>query len=148
LLRGGQSGALRSSCQKRYEAVRTHMITILISFQWMAAETKAHGITVSEAEVEREFERFRSEVYGTPAQFERYLKYTGETRADVLLISRINLVSTKLRNKLIKTEGIPGASKFYHELPIRWAAKTSCQSGFIVPDCKQYKGSRAPEVAI
>jgi hypothetical protein len=120
----------------------------LISFLWMTAETRAHGVTATQGEVEREFERFRSEVYGTPAEFERYLKYTGETRADVLLISRINLLSTKLRNKLIKTEGIPGASRFYRELPVRWAAKTSCAGGYIVPDCKQYKGPRAPEVAI
>jgi hypothetical protein len=59
-----------------------------------------------------------------------------------------NPLAKKLEYKIIGQIGIPRASKFYHEFPKRWAAQTNCSPEYIIPECKQYKGTQEPEAAI
>ena len=139
---------LKSQCQQHYEAVRRHMLEILISYAWTSAEATAQGITVSDHEVEQKFTQFKHEQYPTEAIFQKFLKYTGENLSDELLLVRFDMLSNRLEQKIIHQGGIAGATEFYREFPKRWAAKTSCNPGYVVPDCKQYKGSLPPEAQI
>ena len=139
---------LKRLCRERYESVRTHMLTILISFTWLNAESAAQDIKLSDDEVQKRFARFEHEEFGSDAAFRRYQKYTGANLADELLLTRMDLLSSKLEEKIISTKGTPGARTYYHDFPHRWAAKTSCSPGYIIPDCKQYKGPRPPSVSI
>lgn len=139
---------LTGRCRQRYKDVRQHMLQILITYQWLIAESKALGIRVSEREVKHQFARFKNEEFGSEAVFEKFLRYTGESLGDELLIGRMDILSTKLRQKILTTRGIAGGSTFLHEFAKKWAAKTSCRRGYIVPDCKQYHGRLAPEATI
>jgi hypothetical protein len=139
---------LKRQCRERYESVRTHMLTILISFTWLNAEAAAQGINVSDSEVRKQFAQFEREEFGSDAAFRRYEKYTGERLQDELLVTKMDLISSKLEEKIISTKGVAGARAYYHDFPHRWAAKTSCSPGYVVSDCKQYKGSEAPHVSI
>ena len=137
--------ALLRQCRTRYEGVREHMLQILITFAWVIAETKALNLHVSDHEAAKEFARYKKEVFKTEKAFRNYLRYTGETLADELLISKMDLLSTKLQSKIVAERGINGARRYYADFPKRWAAKTSCKPGFVVPQCRQYKGTTEPE---
>jgi foldase protein PrsA len=143
------SGArLKNQCQKHFEAVRRHMIQILISYAWTSAEAASWGIKVSDAEVERKFAQFKHEQYPTEAIFQSFLKYTGENLSDELLLERFDILAGRLERKVIQRGGVAGATRFYREFPKIWAAKTNCSPGYVVPNCKQYKGPLSPEAQI
>jgi foldase protein PrsA len=137
---------LKGECQKRYEAVRQRVIEILITYAWLSAEAAGQGITVSDSEVAQRFAAAKRERYPTEATFQRFLKYSGETLSDELFLQRFGLLVSKLDQKLI-SKGIPSATQFTRAFPRRWAAKTNCSPEYIVPDCRQYKGSLPPTAA-
>jgi hypothetical protein len=142
------SSGLQHRCRKRYEGVRRHMLTILITYAWLEAEAAVQGISVSEGEIRQQFKRYAKEIWPTEAAFHAYLKYTKQTLADEFLVSKMDLLSTKLQAKVIHGMGIKGATRFYHEFPRRWAARTSCSPGNVIPVCKQYRGPEPPEAAV
>jgi hypothetical protein len=134
--------ALKKQCERRYKTVRENIITILITDLWLRGEAAAHGITVSESEARRELEHNKPLSFPNEAAFRDYLKWTGLTMADEMLLYEKNLLSLKVLRKVIQR---PGLSKdqqkqAYVGFITRWVSKTSCQPGYIVPDCKQYKG--------
>jgi foldase protein PrsA len=131
---------LKSECRQRYEDIRRHTIEFLITNVWLNAEAAAQGVRASDNEVAERFAGFKREHYPTEAAFQRFLKNTGQTISDDLLLERFGLLSTKLDQKLIRERGIAGATRFTRDFPKRWAAITNCTAGYVVPDCKQYKG--------
>jgi foldase protein PrsA len=140
--------ALKQQCRSRYDGVRRHMLAILVTFAWLKAETDALGLHVSEPEAAKEFTRYRKEVFKTDAAFRSYLTYTGETLADELLISKMDLLSTKLDKKIVDDRGLNGARRYFRDFSKRWAAKTDCEPGYVIPNCKQYKGASPPEAVL
>jgi hypothetical protein len=124
------------------------MLVILITAAWLSNEAKAQHVTVTNREVEQAFALNKREEYGNEATYQKFLKYTGETPADGLLIVRSNLIVEKLRAKRKATLGQAGAQRATHEFPGHWAAQTSCAAGYIISDCKQYSGPEAPQVDI
>lgn len=139
---------LKSQCRQRYEAVRRHMLNILITYAWVNAEATVRGIKVSDSEVEQRFARFKPGQFASEAVFQRFLKYTGESLADELLLERFDLLSSKLQQKIVLEHDAAGVAKFYQEFPRRWASKTDCSPGYIVSNCRQYKGPLPPEAQI
>lgn len=139
---------LKAQCRERYKAVREHMLQILISFQWLEAEAATMGVEVSNDEVQQAWDRFKAEALGGDPGLKKYLKYTGATLQDELLVVKMDQLSLKLQKKVIAERGISGARKYYEAFPRRWAAKTSCSKGYVIPECKQYKGPKPPEPSI
>jgi hypothetical protein len=142
------SVTLKQQCRERYSAVREHILRILITYMWLKAEAAKLGVQVSDGESTQQLARYSKEVFKTSAAFQRYLRYTGESLADELLVGKMDLVSAKLERKLISERGVPGATSFFRNFPKRWAAKTNCQAEYVVPGCKQYKGPKAPEAVV
>lgn len=140
--------ALKGQCQARYRHVREHMLQILITYAWLRAEAAELNVHVSHRDVMQAFTRYKREVFKTDAAFRRYLRYTKSTLADELLIGQMDLLSTKIEQKVIAERGLSGARSYYHELPKRWAAKTDCSPAYVILNCKQYKGPHMPEAVV
>jgi hypothetical protein len=139
---------LKERCRAYDKAIRRHTLQILVSYAWTRAEAHAHGIDVTDREVQRRWVQLEPERFPTEAIFTRYLRYTGSTVGDQLFHLRFNLLSERLGHKLLAEGGLPRAKKFYSEFARRWAAKTDCSPGYVIPECKQYKGPEAPEASI
>jgi hypothetical protein len=139
---------LKDKCAQRYARVRRHILSILITYDWLAAESAAQGVHVSDGEVKRELARFKRQTFPSEAAFQTYLKYTRERLADETLILKMDMVSTRLQKKFLAERGVSGLIKHRQEFPKQWAARTSCRSPYIVPDCKQYRGPLPPEATI
>jgi foldase protein PrsA len=142
---------LKSQCQHDYQAVRQHVLNVLITFDWLISESAKQGVTVTDKEVKQQYARFSHERFPKQGELERYLAFTGESLSDELLRMRIDLLSTKLVKKITATRGLTPRQqqqalvRFFQAFPKKWVAKTNCRTGYVVPNCKQYKGPLAPD---
>jgi hypothetical protein len=138
---------LVTECETNYKTLRNHVLGILISFKWWEAEAKALGIRADEQKVATEFTRFRKEQYGSVVKYQNYLRRTKQTLADSYLRMRIDLLTLGL-SKHFLSQGKAAFVRYMQQFPKEWAAKTVCQPQDLVPNCKKYKGSTAPEARI
>ena len=134
---------LKSRCEQRLAELKKKALTFLITYQWLIGEAKDLGLIVSDAEVEKAVRRFqRSETPGS-GEFQRYLSYAGMSVADAQYIQRLTVAGTKVQNGILaKRAG--QARQALAAFNGKWIAKTSCKAGYVVPGCKQYKGSEPP----
>jgi hypothetical protein len=139
---------MKAQCRKDYEHVRRHMLVILITAAWLSEEAAAQHITVTNSETEHAYAEYKQSEFPNTAAYQQFVKYTGETPTDGLLIARSNIIAEKLREKLKATLSQPAVIRATQEFPKRWAAKTSCSPEYTIPDCKQYKGPEPAEVDI
>jgi hypothetical protein len=140
---------LKRDCRARYEHIWKHMLTILITYAWLSKEGKAHGIQITNQEVQGELARIKSQNFKSAAEFQRFLHYTNLTLADELLRVRMNIISTRLYQKVTTEAGggkAGGAAfaRFVAALSKRRAAETSCGRGYVVANCQQYRGDEPP----
>jgi hypothetical protein len=136
---------LRSQCKQRYEDARNHVLAILITYQWLIGEGKEQGVAVSDDEVAKQMTEFRQGFHGEAA-FRDFLRANGKSIADESLILKIDVLLSALKQRIVGRYGATAAGRFFQVFPKRWAAKTSCAAGYVVPNCKQYKGSDYPKI--
>jgi foldase protein PrsA len=137
---------LLQACRARYEQIREHILQLLISYQWMQAETRAHHILVSELDVQRAYVGVEHGApWRTTTEFAKYLHATGETPADERKIVRFDLEDSALEEQTLHEHGIPGLRKLLRQFPRELKAQTNCSPGYVITECKQYKGSQPPE---
>ena len=75
---------------------------LLVSFQWIEGEAKAQGIKVSDKEVKASFDKQKKQAFPKAADFEKFLKDSGQTEADILKRVRLDTLSNKIRDKVTK----------------------------------------------
>ena len=66
------------------------------------ARPKEQGIKVSDAEVQKTFDKQKKEAFPKEADFEKFLKDSGQTEDDILQRVRLDTLSTKIREKVTK----------------------------------------------
>jgi hypothetical protein len=147
--------ALKRRCEQHYETVREHVLNVLIVFEWYIKEGEKQGVSPADAEVKRQYARFSGEHYPHPGELRRFLTNTGETYDDELLRMKMDLLTTNLSNRELKKVGGTTTPEQQHELAqwgakfiTDWVARTSCRPGYVVPNCKEYKGSKLPDPRI
>lgn len=148
---------LKSACAQQYHELKELTLDKLIGWKWTIGNGAAVGIKVSETEARANLRSLKQVVYPRPIEFATYLKRTRQTVADMLYRSKIQLLESNFRGKLIKAQAnlpskltpeqkIKALENFAARWPTRqqWAAKTSCISGYITSYCKQYHGPLKP----
>lgn len=136
---------LKQQCEARREHLLRHVLDILITAYWLQGEAAEQGAKVSSPEIEQ----VRRRIFPTEALYRRYLALTGETAADERLIIKKDLLNTKLlRQAEARSEPRPKTPHRHEQMLIeaasaftkKWQARTSCSTGYVVAECKQYKG--------
>jgi foldase protein PrsA len=115
---------LKDQCSQEYEAVRDQALQILVSFQWIEGEAEERGIKVSDAEVKKSFDTQVKENFPKEADFKKFLKDSGQTEADIMRRVELDLLSTKIRDEVIKgKDKVSGAQveDFYEKNRERFA---------------------------
>jgi Raf kinase inhibitor-like YbhB/YbcL family protein len=131
------------------EAVKNQVLGFLITSQWVLAEAAHLGISVSEAEVRQRLHQVTAKQFPKASQLKHYLASIGETEADLLMRVKVELLESKIAQhvtagKTASTEPRLLLSDFQKSFDARWRARTSCRAGYVMEDCKQYKGSPQP----
>jgi hypothetical protein len=136
---------LKRQCQGRRRSLQRHVLDILLIYYWLSGDAVEQGVKVTSAEVKQTLDR----IFPNSAAYRRYLSITGERPSDERLIIEKDLLDTKLLELAEAKTGTKPASVREHEQALvkaataftnKWKARTSCSAGYVVAECKQYKG--------
>ena len=115
--------ALKSECEEQYKSIQGEVLGFLISSNWVLGEAASLGVKVSDEEVKKQFKTLKAQEFPTAAAFEKFLATSGQTVSDVLLRVKLNLLSTKIQQKVVKAGANISSSeisKYYNENPSRF----------------------------
>jgi len=117
-------GALKTQCKTEYDGLRNQVLQLLISFKWIEGEATRQKVKVSDAEIKKSFDTQRKEAFPKDADFKKFLKDSSQTQDDILMRVRLDALSNKIRDKIIKgkdTVPDPEAKAFYDKNKARFA---------------------------
>jgi foldase protein PrsA len=92
----------KAQCKQQYDSTRDRALQQLISNEWILGEAKDQGVSVSDAEVRKEMNAQIKQFFKKKGQFEQYLKTSGLTRDDIFEQFKINQLTQKIRDKVLK----------------------------------------------
>jgi parvulin-like peptidyl-prolyl isomerase len=93
---------LKTQCKQEYNSLRDQVMQLLVSFEWIEGEAKAKGIKVSDKEVKASFDKQKKQAFPKAADFDKFLKDSGQTEDDILKRVRLDTLSNKIREKVTK----------------------------------------------
>ena len=93
---------LKTQCKQEYEQLRDQVLQLLISFQWLEGEASEQGIKVSDAEVKKSFDQQKKQSFPKDADYQKFLKDSGQSEADIVLQVKADLLASKIRDKVVK----------------------------------------------
>jgi len=149
---------LRTRCAQKYHEITVLALNTLINWDWTLGMGAAAGMKVTDAEVRQRLEAVkRNNLTGVP--FAKYLRYSGQTEADMLFRSKVQLFEVKFQERLdAMVKRLPhglsakqrqrALAQFAAKLPTnrQWVARTTCSAGYVTSSCKQYRGSQPPGI--
>src|SRR4051794_20887379 len=93
---------LKTQCKQEYQSLRDQALQLLISFKWIEGEAKDLGIKVTDAEVKKQFETQKKASFPKDADYQKFLKTSGQSEKDILVRVRLDVLSNKIREKVTK----------------------------------------------
>ncbi len=109
---------LKSQCEQQYKSLQQEVLGFLISSAWVLGEAESQGVKVSDKEVKKQFEQIKNQQFPKAAEFQKFLATSGQTVSDLLLRVKLNLLSSKIQQKVAKQKGTvtqAEISKYYKE---------------------------------
>jgi foldase protein PrsA len=116
---------LKSQCEQQYKSLQQEVLGFLISSSWVLAEANNLGVHVSDKEVHDQFLKIKAEQFPKAAEFEKFLSTSGQTVSDLLLRVKLNMLSQKIQEKIIKkkpTVTQAQVEKYYNENKSRYGS--------------------------
>ncbi len=115
---------LKTQCKQEYEQLRNQVLQLLISFKWIQGEAEAAGVKVSDAEVKKSFDEQKKQSFPKEADYQKFIKQSGQTQEDILQRVKLDLLSNKIRDKVVKgkdTVSDKAIADFYNKNKARFA---------------------------
>jgi foldase protein PrsA len=111
------AAALKTQCAQQYKQLQQQVLGFLISSDWVLGEGSSLGVKLTDKEVKTQFEKIKNQQFPKAAEFEKFLASTGQTTSDLLLRVKLNLLSSKIQEKIAKKKPITKAEieKYYNE---------------------------------
>jgi len=134
---------LKHECAAKYDLIKNDVLEKLITYHWIVGEGSQKGVQVTDAEVAR----FLHARFPTNGALEQFLEATGASAADERMLEKRVLLSDKLQSLAAKNahtaeERFQATATFAKALAAKWAPKTNCRPGYVVEQCRQYRGAR------
>jgi foldase protein PrsA len=140
---------LKSECEQQYKSLQQEVLGFLISSEWVIGEGNSLGVKVSDKEVKKQFETIKNEQFPKPAEFEKFLATSGQTVSDLLLRVKLNLLSSKIQQHIVKAKGTPTEAqiaKYYNENKSRFGAPEKRNLRIILTKTEAQAASAKKEV--
>jgi Raf kinase inhibitor-like YbhB/YbcL family protein len=127
------------------QAPKDQTLGFLITAQWVLAQAAADGIDVSAAAVHKHLEELQHKQFKQPAELRRFLAKAHETQADLLLRVKLELLVAAISRRASAAKSTAAAQRaaltsFQVAFQRKWKAKTNCHAGYVMEDCRQYRG--------
>jgi SurA-like N-terminal domain len=121
--------------------VKRKALAFLITARWLQREAAAKGIGVSPSEVNATYQRLLNAPTGK--SFAASLQRRGMSRADELLVLRLDALAQKLRAKIASTHHSTTAAQTQRQISAflaayrqRWKQRTTCEPGYVIAECR------------
>jgi foldase protein PrsA len=99
----GTDEQLKAQCREEYEALRTQVMQLLITSEWIEGEAEEMDISVSDEEVQEAFDQQKEQAFPKEKDFEEFLETSGQSTDDLMYRVRLDTLSNKIREQV--TEG-------------------------------------------
>jgi foldase protein PrsA len=93
---------LKTQCKQQYDALKQQVMQFLVSAEWIQQEADKQDVKVSEKEVQKQFQDQKKQSFQKEADYQKFLKNSGMTEADLLFRVKLDVISNDVRNKIIK----------------------------------------------
>lgn len=150
----GTPAQLKRKCQEQLMQLRDQAISFLINCEALLQEGAARGLKASDKEIAQRFASVKEAEFPVKGTFQRYLGFVGETMADQRFRARVKVFTKKIQAQILSAKGetqtqrYRAFAEFGNEFPVRWARKTRCAHGYVVPNCSEYRGPLTPQLVI
>jgi hypothetical protein len=120
--------------------LRKEVLGFLISSDWVTGEAHRLQIRVSAAEARGRFYAIRRQQFPKRAEFERFLRESGQTVADLMFRVELNLLSSRIQRRVLAGHHTGRSqrralSRFVRTFKSNWQRQTYCVSPYISQDC-------------
>jgi foldase protein PrsA len=92
----------KAQCKQEYEGLRDQVMQLLIQEKWVRGEAEDQGVKVTDAEVRKAFEEQKKQSFPKEKEYQEFLRTSGFTEEDILFRVRLEQLSNKLREKVVK----------------------------------------------
>jgi SurA N-terminal domain len=154
-----------SAAAGKYDELEEAALAELTDQIWIRGQAEEMGIAVSPAETAGELTAIKKKNFETDASYEDFMRTSHFTSADVEARVRLQLLSTKIQERIVddipppSTAGARQAVKlrqeaeqeaftdFVHEYQSRWRSRTVCAPAYVFERCfngKSEDGAAAP----
>src|SRR4051812_12548375 len=93
---------LKTQCQQEYTQLRNQVLQLLISFRWIQGEADEMKLSVKDDEVKKAFSEQKKQSFPKEADYQKFLKTSGQSEQDILQRIKLDLLSNKIRDKIVK----------------------------------------------
>jgi SurA N-terminal domain len=138
--RDSQTGAPKGQPVQSAAEAREEVLQFLISSGWVLGEARDLNISVSVAQVRRDFDRVKAQQFPKTREFRAFLRSSGQTVADLLFRVRLNLLSDRIERHV--SAGRRGShkqqalSRFVKAFEAKWRQRTYCAPPYVIAaDC-------------
>src|SRR3954451_15676194 len=115
---------LKTQCKQEHDQLRNQVLQLLISFKWTQGEADTMNVKVTDAEVKKSFDQQKKQSFPKDADYKKFLQTSGQTQDDILQRVKLDLLSNKIRDKVVKgkdTVSDQAISDFYNTNKARFA---------------------------
>jgi foldase protein PrsA len=109
---------LKTQCEQQYKQLQQQVLGFLISSDWVIGEAGSLGVKATDAEVHKQFEKIKNQQFPRTAEYEKFLQTSGQTSSDLMLRVKLNLLSSKIQEKVAKKKHAvtkAEVEKYYNE---------------------------------
>jgi foldase protein PrsA len=92
----------KAQCKTEYDGLKDSVMQFLISSAWIEGESHDQGVKISDTDVKKDFDKQRQTSFPKDADYTKFLQSSGYVQEDLLYRIRVNDLSTKLRDHVLK----------------------------------------------
>lgn len=96
---------LKKDCEESYKSYLKEVMGFLLTSQWVLGEANELGIHITDAEVHKQFNKIIASQFTKPGELEKFIASSGQTVSDLLLRVKLNVLSAKIQQKIVKQSG-------------------------------------------
>jgi foldase protein PrsA len=93
---------LKTSCEQQYKALKQQVLGYLIGVDWVFGQASEQGVKLTDKEVTTYFNQLKKQKFPKEAEFQKFLASTGQTVADLLVRVKLQMLETKIQEKVTK----------------------------------------------
>jgi foldase protein PrsA len=91
---------LRAQCKAQDQQLRQQTMATLLQTAWVEGEAKREGVSATDAEVKQQLAVTKKQSFPTAAAYNRFVKQSGMTQADILERVKVQLLAQKITKKI------------------------------------------------